>query len=366
MKILILSEAENPHTLKWVSGIKSRDIEVAVWSLSTVKNEFYQQNNIPVYGIGIADNLIGKESGSLGKLVYLTAVSKLKKLIKEFQPDILHAHFASSYGLIGALTGFHPYLVSVWGSDVYIFPGKSYLHKKVIEFVLKKADMVFSTSEAMKKVTSVYTQRDITVIPFGINLNIFRKVDKVETGPKKIGIFKGLNKKYGHEILLKAVHKLVYISGVKDIVLEVFGDGPENESLTKLTKELNISEYVNFRGKIASFEIHKYHQQMDIEVYPSIYDSFGVSVIEAQACGVPVIVSDAGGLPEVVDNNKTGIVVPKEDMEAVTLAIKNLIDDPALRKSMGEAGRKRVSEKYNFEKNLTDMINIYREITEQN
>ncbi|GJQ63932.1 MAG: capsular polysaccharide biosynthesis protein [Melioribacteraceae bacterium] len=366
MKILILSEAENPHTLKWVSGIKSRDIEVAVWSLSTVKNEFYKKNNIPVYGIGIADNLTGKESGSFGKLVYLTAVSKLKKLINEFQPDILHAHFASSYGLIGALTGFHPFIISVWGKDIYDFPLKSPLHKFIIKYNLAKADKVLSTSEVMKEVTSLYTGKSITVTPFGTDVEKFAPIEKTDSGTITIGSIKALNLKYGQDILLMAFASLVQKHKYENIRLLIVGGGPEEKRYKELAESLEISDKTEFAGKIDYFQIPEYHGKMDIEVYPSRFDSesFGVSIVEAQSCGIPVVVSNVGGLPEVVDNNKTGIVVPKEDMEAVTLELKKLIDDPALRKSMGEAGRKRVFEKYNFEKNLSDMINIYREVTD--
>jgi len=364
MKVLILSDAENPHTLKWVSGLKSSGIDVAVWSLTTVKNKFYQEAGIPVFGVGVADKHTGRASGSFGKLVYLTAVSALKKQIKSFKPDIVHAHFASSYGLLGALTGFHPFILSVWGKDIYDFPLKSPLHKWIIKYNLRKADKILSTSEVMKEVTAIYTNKSITVTPFGTDLEKFTPSGEREEETITIGSIKALDLKYGQDIMILAVADLIRKYNLKNIRLLIVGGGPEETKYKELAEKLGISGYTTFTGRIDYFKIPEYHSKMDIEVYPSRFDSesFGVSIVEAQACGKPVIVSNVGGLPEVVDDGVTGIVVPKEDVPEVSAAIKRLLDDKTLRNLMGEAGRKRVTEKYDFTKNLSDMINIYHTV----
>ena len=83
------------------------------------------------------------------KILYFRFLPKLKLILKRFKPDILHAHYASSYGLIGALSNYRPFIVSVWGSDIYSFPKEGLLKRKILQFVLKKSDVICSTSYAM-------------------------------------------------------------------------------------------------------------------------------------------------------------------------------------------------------------------------
>ena len=99
-----------------------------------------------------------------------------------------------------------------------------------------------------------------------------------------------------------------------------------------------------------------------ISVFPSMNESFGVSVIEASACEKPVIVSNVGGLPEVVENGVTGIVVPPANTLELSKAIEKLILDKTLRIKMGKAGRDRVETMYNWENNVSEMIDIYKGI----
>ena len=103
---------------------------------------------------------------------------------------------------------------------------------------------------------------------------------------------------------------------------------------------------------------------LDVFVSLSIEDSesFGVAVIEASACEKPVVVSRVGGFPEVVENNVTGIIVEKENVKEAADAMLKLIKDKYLREEMGKAGRKRVIKYFNWDENVTQMLNIYRQV----
>lgn len=131
----------------------------------------------------------------------------MKKVITEFKPDILHAHYASSYGLLGALSGFHPYIISVCGSDVFDFPNTSFLHKIVLKYNLSVADKILSTSNVMAIETSKYTNKEIIVTPFGIDLDKFKPLSVKTIFNKEnivIGTITILEEKYGIEYLIRA------------------------------------------------------------------------------------------------------------------------------------------------------------------
>lgn len=366
MKILILSTALSSHTIKWVRSI-SEENEVVLFSLPTpdyeINNGFL---NLRIESLHIRGDVTMTE-GLYGKFKYFEALPAVKRIIKNFKPDILHAHWATSYGLIGALSGFHPFILSVWGADVFDFPGKSFLHRKIVEFNLRKADRILSTSEIMAKETLRYTDKPITVTPFGIDTGIFRSriVENIfERDSIVIGTIKTLEKKYGIDILINAFSVVRKNNPGLKLKLLIVGGGSEEESLRQLTRDLHIDADTVFTGKIKYDDVVSYYNMLDVYVAVSVLDSesFGVAVLEASACEKPVIVSDVGGLPEVVVNGETGIIVKVKNVEATSAAIERLIFDESLRKQFGINGRKRVLEKYDWSENVKQMISIYNEV----
>src|SRR4051812_2863748 len=112
-KVLLLSDTNSEHTEKWALGLAAKGIKIGLFSFNKARYNWFENNsNIELlYQPDIGINANSKST----KLNYISNVKVLKKIIAKFKPDILHAHYATSYGLIGALTGFHPFVISVWG-----------------------------------------------------------------------------------------------------------------------------------------------------------------------------------------------------------------------------------------------------------
>ena len=179
--------------------MSEKGVTIHLFSLKPVNKADY-----PGQDFTFTEFNLQKRFGGLSKLNYLKVLPELKKVIRGFKPDIMHAHFATSYGLLGALSGFHPFVLSVWGSDVFDFPKKSLLHRKILEYNLKKADKILSTSNVMAVETKNYTDKEIEVTPFGINIELFRpeKADRTASTPFSesdivVGTIKLLEDKYG-------------------------------------------------------------------------------------------------------------------------------------------------------------------------
>jgi len=135
MKILILADPSSSHTIKWVNSLHQRGIDVFLFGLSKYDQAQYD-SAIKIESFRTPNKIKSKLDGSFLKSMYLIAYPRLKKIINNFKPDILHAHYAASYGLMGALTGFHPFVLSAWGIDILTFPQNSIIHKKQIEYLL--------------------------------------------------------------------------------------------------------------------------------------------------------------------------------------------------------------------------------------
>lgn len=348
--ILFLANTSSPHTQKWVMHFVEKGYSLKVLSFSDVKiegAEVYVLKEMPVWKTG-----------------YLTASFQVRKLVAQIKPDIVHAHYASGYGLLGAVLNFHPYIISAWGSDVYNFPRKSVVHRKILQYSLSKADYICSTSHIMVGEIKKYVNgKKIVVTPFGVDCEKF-KPSGIAKNPSEIviGTVKSLEEAYGIEYLIKAFHVLVKKHVNKNLKLLIIGDGPLKLKLENLTKKLLINNLTSFIGNVPNDLVPVYLNKLSIYVSVSNFESFGVAAIEASSCGVPVVVSNVGGLPEIVKNNVTGFIVPPRSGEETAKAVERLITDPGLRDIMGIAGRKFVLENYEWNKTAISMEQLYEKV----
>ncbi len=235
------------------------------------------------------------------KAAYLLTVPRLRRLLQQADPDLVHAHYVSSYGFLGAMANRHPYVVSVWGADVYDFPAAGPVQRRMVEFALSRADAICSTSEVMRAQTARYTDKSIAVTPFGVDTVAFAPAPRPPDDRVVFGIVKTMDAKYGIDVLLRAFAELVGTAGpgTDKCDLVVVGGGPKLAEYTELAATLGLGERVRFLGKVRHADVPALIQGFDVFVVPSVLDSesFGVAAVEAQACGLPVIVSAVGGLP---------------------------------------------------------------------
>lgn len=265
MKICYLSDANSAHTKKWCSYFIKKGCEIHVISLN--------QGQIPGVSIHPLDiNINNVRDGSLlCKFSYITRLKRVKSLIKEIKPDIVHAHYASSYGLLGALANFHPYIISVWGSDVYDFPKKGRIFKEIIKYNLSKADFILSTSKAMAEETKKYTDKNIVITPFGVDIDLFKPVEAHDERYITIGTVKSLEEIYGIKYLIKAFYRAS--QNFDNLKLIIAGSGSQLSFLQQLVKELNIEDKVNFMGQLDQSQVIDTLQRLDIAAFPSLYES---------------------------------------------------------------------------------------------
>ena len=364
MKILVLADPVPSHTVKWINSLSEAGIEILLFGLSEYNYELYNRDiNIEIYKT--PNSIKYRTDGSILKSLYLSAYPSLRNILKKFEPDILHSYYASSYGLLGSLCRFHPFLISVWGNDVFDFPKKSFIHKFILQSILTKPDEIFSTSKVMAKETSRYTKKKIEIVPFGVDTEVFKpgKVKSIfNENDVIIGTVKALEYNYGIENLIKAFFILEEKYKNVSLKLLIVGGGSLENKLKEQAKLFIEKGKIVFTGHVPYNKVHEYHNMIDIAVFPSVSESFGVSVIEASACEKPVIITDVGGMPEIVDNNITGIIVKSLDENKLAEAIGKLIIDKNLRRGMGEKGRKKVIKDFYWKNNVDKMISHYESV----
>lgn len=359
MRLALLAKRHSIHSVRWANALAGRGHEVHL--ISAERHGEPLDPAVNVHFLPLPP-----------PLGFYLDTPALRRLLKSLRPDLLNAHYASGYGTLARLAGFHPTVLSVWGSDVFDFPRKSKWHAGLIAANLRFADAVTSTSEVMARQThKLAPVESLSVVPFGVDLERFRPQPKSRAGASlTIGTVKTMAHKYGIDTLLEAFKELrgrleaARADSSDALRLHLVGGGPQLEELRSTSASLGLSEAVDFVGQVGHEEVPGQLAQLDVYVALSRLDSesFGVAVLEASAMGLPVVVSDAGGLPEVVVDGVTGIVVPREDPAAAATALERLANDPAMRAAMGEAGRRHVVEHYSWDACVQRMEEVYETV----
>jgi L-malate glycosyltransferase len=355
MKICYLANASCVHTTKWVNYFCKRGHDVEVVS-------FEAPSGLDVRTVTHVINPILPLGAH-----YLLRGSAVRRLIDRAKPDIVHAHYGSGYGSLGRLAKFHPFVLSVWGSDVFEFPRKSPFHRELLRKNLSSADRVCSTSYFMATETKRYIPtRAINVTPFGVDCRAF--APRADTGNSAdqivIGTVKKLEPKYGIEYLIRGFAMAAAKYPKSKLRLVIAGDGSLRESLTKLASTLGVGDQTRFLGFVPHEKVPEVLNSFSVFAALSVADSetFGVAVVEASACGLPVVVSSVGGLPEVVRDRETGLIVPPRDQLAAASSFEELIENEAFRRALGAAGRNFVIKHYEWDENASRMERLYESL----
>jgi len=289
-------------------------------------------------------------------------------LLSKLQPDVLHVHYAAGYAVLGRLSGFHPRILSIWGSDVFLVPYQSRFQNAVVRKNLLGHDLLCATGPAIAEQTRRVCPEvgEILITPFGVDLGQFApNPSQRDPSTITIGTVKGLHPVYGTDILVRAFAQLrrrLYASDpalASKLRLLIVGRGTHREQIEALVRDLGLADVTEMPGLIPHSEVPNYLNRLDVYVTASRSESFGVAVLEASACGIPVVVTDVGGLPEVVEDGKTGIIVPPEDPAAVADAVEALVRNPERRLQMGQAGREMVARRYSWDESVRIMEGVY-------
>jgi len=351
MKVMMLASGKSYHATRWANALVERGIGIIFVSVHALVRP-------------LDDRVIHVDLGGNGRIAYLTSLNRLRHLIKQHAPDLVHSHSAGGYALMGAMCGFKPWIVSVYGADVYEVPGKSVFHHVAVGELLKRADRLLSTSHAMADRVAVEYPflPPATVTPFGVDTDRFRMSEKNKLrSVMRIALVKKLEVKYGVDILIETFQNVANDQRLP-IELHIVGEGSKREELEAQAIQTSCADRIFFHGALPNSDVPAFLNSCDLFVVPSRFESesFGVAAVEAMACGLPVIASDVGGLPEVVQHGLTGLIVPKEDVEALADAIMLLATDSDLRQTYGEAARWRVERLYDWRRNVEQMIEVYR------
>jgi glycosyltransferase involved in cell wall biosynthesis len=236
------------------------------------------------------------------------------------------------------------------------------IYRPVTRLVLRHAEAIVVPSRAHLALSNELTgyESKVEVIPFGIDQTRWEMVPPPPPGATPRAIFIGRLVAYkGLDVLLRALER------VPDLRLDIVGVGPEGPRLRTLAQALAVADRVRWYGEYPDEDLPRRMADADFLVLPSVTveEMFGLVVLEAMAAGRPVITTALpSAVREVNVPGVTGLEVPLRDIGALAQALETLSHDPARRRKMGEAGRKRVAERFTQAAMAEKHIELYERI----
>lgn len=362
MKVLLLVVGldvggTEAHVLELASRIDRKKFDVLVCSLK------------PLGCLGLELRARGIRVMSLngaGKCD-LRVVARLRSVLKREKPDVVQAFlFWANVAarLCGRIMRSFP-VISTYHDEVV---PEWWLTRAIDRTTMKWTNYIVCCSEAVR--SSVEQRIGVgksrcAIIPFGVDTDRFREPKgtvkgtiALHSGLPVIGtVCRLLEPKKGLKYLLEAVARLEQEAGKPVCQVLIVGEGPAEADLRAASVRLGIDSRVIFTG--VRRDIPDLLSLTDVFVLPSLYEGFGIALLEAMAAGKPVVATTVGGIPEFVASGQSGFLAPPGDAPALARALKQLLDDPEKARSMGRLGRDHVTKHYSIESVVKQHEQLY-------
>lgn len=234
-----------------------------------------------------------------------------------------------------------------------------------LQLLLRRANLIICSSDFIRfGLLKKYIFKSATITP-GVDAKIFKPSATRNHSNPTVLFVGGLGKAEQHKglnVLIAAFSNLIEIRPQTRLV--IVGDGDMRHEYEELVRKQHLEDYITFRGRLFGRDLTEAYQDSDMLVLPSLMpaESFGMVLIEAMATRKPVIGTNAGGIPRVIRNEEDGLLINHNDRQALMNSMVRLIDDSELREKFGRAGRKKVEEKYDWDKHARDYSNLLENV----
>ena len=365
MRICYVADGSSIHTQRWVNYFvrKGHEVHLICWKL------------MPGYDESIHIHLLTRLAPKLWAvsqyLSFLYWILQVRRLINRIKPDIVDGHFITVYGFLAACSGFHPLVVSAWGSDVLIYPKRNFLVKEIARYALKKADIVNSDAEHLKiKLMELGTEpQKIKLVHFGTDTDKFKPAQKDKRLQEELGIvdsptvisLRSLEPIYDIDSLIESIP--LVLKEIPEAKFIIAGGGSQEAKLKEQAKYLGISQSVKFTGRISNDKLPEYLNSADVYVSTSHSDAgLSAATAEAMACGLAVVVTEFGDNERWVKNGENGFIVPLKAPRKLAEKIIYLLRNEDAKMEFGKMNRKIILERNDYHKEMGKMENIYKEM----
>jgi glycosyltransferase involved in cell wall biosynthesis len=345
--LCLLGDASSVHLRRWAGEMQARGFRVSVLTARPQPLDGVEQVVLPPV----------RRSTD-----WLLRVGAARRAVQALAPDLVHAHYVSSYGYLAARAGRHPLLMTAWGSDLLVTPRRSRLMRALTGWTLRRADLVTGDSLDLVAAIDAYRPRRPAVqIHWGADLGRFAPVDWAARAPFEIVSLRSWEPNYRIPVILDAVAALKREAPGRPLALHLLGGGPGEAALRAQVDALGLQRVVHFHGRLDDAGMAAVLARCKASVSVPASDATSVSVLESMAAGVPVVASDLPANRQWLDADPA-LIVPVDDLAALAGALRRLRDDDALARQVSAHQLARMRRDGDRAVQMDRMATLYREL----
>jgi glycosyltransferase involved in cell wall biosynthesis len=364
LRLAYLADPNELAASEWMAFFADRghDVSVLVRAQDDVSRLHPAIRPVPLTEFG------GRTVRPLG---YLDARRSTQEALARIRPDVLHAHYLTGWGWMARLSGFHPYVLTLWGSDMYRTLVRSRKARWFGRLALGSADLVTMESHdlARRAVAAGAAEGRTEVIQFGVDTSVYRPQPPDDELRARLGLSgrrvvfspRQIAPLYDH---LSIVRALATLPADVSLLLSAWRAQPGYlAELEALAASLGVGDRLTIVPKIDHAEMARHYGMAEAVVSVPETDSVSVSILEAMACGTPVVASDLPSPREWLDELSPELVVPFGDATALGTALRRVLDlTPAERADYATRARQLVQDRAERETNMCRMEMHYRRL----
>lgn len=308
--LCLLGDASHVHLRRWAQAMLDRDWRVSVVTARPEAQPGVEQRVLPAVDRSVQ---------------WLFRVGAARRALATLKPDIVHAHYLTSYGYLAARCARHPLVMTAWGSDLLVTPFESRLKRALTGWTLRQADAITGDSADLVAAAAAYLgdrpRAELLELHWGVDLARFRPAPWADKSGFEIVSLRSWSANYRIELILRAVARL------PDVRLHLLGGGPDEALLRRLAGELGLGDRAVFHGRLDDAGMQAVMARCKLAVTVPASDATSVSLLESMACGLAVVASD---LPANRQWLPVDALVAVDDLDALTALLARLRAEDAL------------------------------------
>jgi len=345
--LCLLGDANSVHLRRWAQEMRARDYRVSVVTARPQPID------------GVEQRVLSPVARSVD---WLWRVGEARRHLADLAPDIVHAHYITSYGTLAARCARHPLVMTAWGSDILVTPRKNPAMRWLTGWSLRQADLLTGDSlDLLDEIARYRPRAPLRQIHWGADMATFRPTDWNSKRGFQIASLRSWEPNYHVDTIVDAVSVLLQRQPAAGVHLHLLGGGSQEEALRAQARSLDMTDAVTFHGRVGDAGMVNVLQACKISVSVPASDATSVSVLESMACGLPVIASDLPANRQWLDAEE-GVLVAAGSAPALAAALETLCLDDARAQRIGAANHERMRRDGARSVQMDTMATLYDEL----
>lgn len=342
--LCLLGDATSPHIQRWTVEMRARGYRVSLVTARPAPIDGVEQKVLPPV----------RRSTD-----WLLRVGQARRHVQALAPDIVHAHYITSYGYLAARCGRHPLVMTAWGSDLLVTPQTNPLVRWLTGWSLRRADLITGDSQSLIDAARAYGPAcPVQEIHWGVDLARFAPTPWTAKTGLQIVSLRSWEPNYHIDTIVEAVAALVVSHPEAGVRLHLLGGGSMEAALRALVEAEGLADHVVFHGRLDDAGMARVLAQCKLSVSVPTSDATSVSVLESMACGLAVVASDLDANRAWLDAD---LLVPAQDAAALARCLKALAADDARMHHHGQENARRIVRDGDRAAQMHTMDRLYRQ-----